>query len=449
MKKKTLTERLSSEIDQRLILFLILICGGFCLIFVANNVITHLDPVTGAYQNKMIFPEFPPAGNDFRVGYYWPASYLVETGFKSIGPDGTYPSNYPPLVALTSLPYLLFDSNIAYLVHVGLLILANLACFWLVIRLAGEFILSRTGLSEITQKMISILLFILIAIYIFSSYFFAYSIERGNTDIFAILYCLLALWVLVKQPQKIWLQVILLSVAVHFKIYPLVLFPLLLFKHGKKLILPTLVVNLVFLFCLGPQVTWDFIQSVTSGGLGAGIGNYWPSAGNHAAYSFAIGIDKSDAEFLTGTFFLIWGIAMLIPLLLWGFSTIALALKKYSAYNGLLLFMVSVPLMSLLPTVSIDYKLVILSAPICLLMVLILKQFLRRFSWFDLAQMVVLSAALLMIHRSYAFIGPERAFICNKYIWILLLELLMVINIIRDVGKPSKIVEKELPDSAV
>ena len=211
--------------------------------------------------------------------------------------------------------------------------------------------------------------------------------------------------------------------------------------------MPTLIVNLVFLFCLGPKIAWAFVQSVTSGGLGAGIGNYWASAGNHAAYSFAIGVDKTSVDFLTANFFLVWGIAMVVPLLLWGISTVALLLKKYSAINGVMLFMVSIPLMSLLPTVSIDYKLVIICIPICLLLFLVIKQFLQKFSWFDLAQMPLLFAALLMINRSYAFIGPERAFICNKYIWILLLELLMMINIIREVGRPSKTADAKNPDA--
>lgn len=171
-------EQLKTNRDQRLILLLTLLCGGFILIFLANNVITHIDPGTATYQNKEIFPEFPPAGNDFRVGYYWPASYLIETGFTAIGPNGTYPSNYPPLVALTSLPYLIFSEDTAYLVHVGLLILINLACFWLVIRIARENLLDNLELSNLVKKAISILFFVMLVMYIFGSYFFAYSIER-------------------------------------------------------------------------------------------------------------------------------------------------------------------------------------------------------------------------------------------------------------------------------
>ncbi len=411
---------------------LVLVAFGFLTIFLVNNVISHIDFETWSYQEQEVFPYYPPAGNDFRVGYYWPAKFLISSHFTAIGPDGSYPSNYPPLVALSSLPYALFSSMTAYQIHLAVLILANLACLYMSILLVKRYILDKTGLSPFTVNLISILLFILVAVYLFSSYFFAYSMERGNTDILAMLYCLMAVWVLIKRPQAIWLQVILLSIAVHFKIYPAVLFALLLFKHGKKLILPALVVNLAFLFCLGPKMALAFFQSSSAGGDGVGLGNAWSNVGNHASYSFTMGIDTSGGEFLNTTFFTIWAITFLVPLVLWGISALSLVMRKYSEENAVYFLMISVPLMNLLPTVSMDYKLVILAGVICLLIGMILRQFLQKFNWFDLLQMVILLGGLLMLSRSYALINPNLVFIRNKYIWVLLLELLMAVNILRN-----------------
>jgi hypothetical protein len=432
IKKGIWIEGLKTDQNRRLIAMLTLIMVGFCAIFLVNNVVSHIDTTTWSYKYQNIFPLYPPAGNDFRVGYYWPAKYLISSHFTAIGPNGSYPSNYPPLVALTSLPYALFDSMTAYLIHVVLLILANLACLWMALAMVERFILDRIGLSPYLVRVISIFLFFFSAIYIFSSYFFAYSMERGNTDIFAMFYCLLAMWVLIKRPNNVWLQVILLSVAVHFKIYPVVLFALLLFKHGKKLILPALVVNLAFLFCMGPKMALAFIHAATSGGEGVGIGNAWSNIGNHAAYSFTMGLDTSTGRYLSDTFFIVWAITMLVPLLIWGISVISLIMKKYSLTNAVYFFMVSVPLMNLLPTVSMDYKLVILGGVICMLLALIIKQFLQKFSWFDLIQMTLVLGILLMLGRSYAFFNISQVFIRNKYIWVLFLELMMAVNIFRN-----------------
>jgi len=436
-------DRLRVDAQSRLVVFLFLLVIGFLTIHIMNNVVANIDPDTWAYQSKRVFPTYPPAGNDFRVGYYWPAQYLLETNFTAIGPDGTYPSNYPPLVALSSLPYLLFNITNAYAVHVVVLILANLACLFMAVMLVKRFLLENIGISSFSANIISLVLFFVTAIYLFSSYFFAYSMERGNTDILALFYSMLAVCVLVKRPNNIWLQVILLSVAVHFKIYPAALFALLLFKHGKKLILPALVVNLAFLFCLGPKMALSFFRSMSSGGQGVGLGNAWSNVANHASYSFTIGIDKSGGEYLTGTFFIVWAITILIPLLIWGITSIAIVLKKYSNFNAVLFFMISVPLMNLLPTVSMDYKLVILAAVALILMGLILRQFLTKFSWFDVIQMILLMGVLLMMSRSYAYIDESMVFIRNKYVWVLLLEVFMAVNVFRAIDlKKDALVKK-------
>lgn len=435
MKKIGVIEKLKTDTEYRAMFMIIVLGTGFSLIFLLNTVTSHFQSNTMLYQDKEVFPVFSPAGNDFRVGYYWPAYYLVESHFTSIGPNGTYPSNYPPLVAISSLPYALFNMTTAYTIHVVILILLNLACLLMAVLLVKLFLLEKFPQNHFLVNVISILLFFLAAIYIFSSYFFLYSIERGNTDIIAMFYCLLALWVLIKKPKNVWLQVILLSVAVHFKIYPIVLFPLLFMKHGKKLILPALVINIAFLFCLGPNIAWKFVQSMTSGGTGVGIGNTWSNIGNHASYSFIMVVDNALNANLLESFFVYWAITLLVPLLIWGIAAIAIALQKYSTLNAVLFFMVSIPLMSLLPTVSMDYKLVIFGAEIILLLGIISKLYLQRYSLFDLIQVILIIFILLMIHRSYTLNPEVSVFIRNKYIWVLLLEIFLCVNILRSQKK--------------
>lgn len=427
--------KLKKEETTRTFVMLVLIMFCFLLVYLINNVFSHFEPGTWLYYDVQIFTVYPPAGNDFRVGYYNPAHNLIESHFTAIGPNGTYPSNYPPLVALSGLPYALFDATTAYAIHVVILILTNLANLVMVVLMVKKILLEKLVLSNFAINIISTILFFVTAVYIFTSYFFLFSIERGNTDSILMFYCLLAMWVLIKRPNNIWLQVILLSVAVHFKIYPIVLFPILLFKHGKKLLLPALLVNLAFLFCLGPKMAWEFIQGVTSGGQGAGIGNVWAGVGNHAAYSFSIGIDTTSGQFLSETFFIIWGITFLIPFLVWAITAISIFLKKYSTHNAVLFFMICFPIMCLLPTYSIDYRLVIFGIAIVILLGLIVKHFVQKFTWFDLIQVVLLAGVLLMLSRSAAHIDENLVYIRNKYVWILLLEVFMSVNIFRSQKK--------------
>ena len=432
-----LRERLAADPQLRLLVIVVLMAAGFLTIFLANNVVSHIDTDLWVYRNQRVFPTYPPIGNDFRVGNYNPSYYLAHNGFTSIAPDGSYPSIYPPMVAFFGLPYTLFSPQTAYLIHVALLILVNLACLLITVWMVKKFFLVPGGLSDIAANVVSIVLFFASSFYLFSSYFFAYSMERGNTDIFALFFCLLALLVLVRRPEHLWLQVILLSVAVHLKIYPIVLFPLLFFKHRFKIILPALAVNVAMLFVLGPKMALAFYRSLTAGGGGAGIGNAWSNVANHASYSFTMGIDNSGSEYLTVTFFMIWAAAFLVPLVVWGISCIALWMKKYSASNAIMGFMISVPLMNLLPTMSMDYRLVILAVVICFLLAMIIKQFIQKFTWFDLFQMILLMGVLLMLSRSYAFVDESLAFIRNKYVWVLLVEVLLGVNILRSLKAPS------------
>jgi hypothetical protein len=65
-------------------------------------------------------------------------------------------------------------------------------------------------------------------------------------------------------------------------------------------------------------------------------------------------------------------------------------------------------------------------------------QFIQKFSWFDLIQLILLTGVLLMLSRSYALIDRSLVFIRNKYIWVLLLEVCMAVNILRNLGPVLK-----------
>lgn len=423
--------------EQRIFTALLVLGVGFACVFLINNILSTINITNWSYVKPEVVPGMSPVGFDFRIGSYETAFNLVESNYKQIRADGSYSSIYPPFVAITNIPYLLFSENTAYLWHIGLLFLANFVCMALVSLMVKEFILSNLGWEKTYITAIVIFLFFTLLIYTSSSYSFIFSVERGNTDIFAILFALLAVWSLLKKPDSIWLQVILLSVATHLKIYPAVLFLLLLMKHGKKLILPAVTLNLFFLFILGPKMALSFLQTLTSGsGVGAGIGNKWTWVGNHSAYSFADTLALGSANY-SSNLYVLWGIFTLIPILLWGIASIKLINKEYSPQKAILFLMVSILLMDLIPTVSMDYKLVILSPAALLLIAYIIKQTMLKPGLLGYFQLAVVITILLFIGRPYTMSefdpyglkSSASYFINNKYLWSLALEFVIVWNI--------------------
>lgn len=406
---------------------------GVFVIFLITNIITRIDTVNWTLSGHNIIPIMNPIGNDFRVGLYWPAENLLKSGFSAIGPDGTYPSIYPPLVSILSLFYLFFDIQTAFVINTIFLFIFNFLIIVIASLMIYEFLFKKVFQDKSTRIVSSILLFILMAFYNYSGYSFLFSIERGNVDAIAMFFLMLSMWTLVKQPKNIWLQVIFLSIATHYKIYPAALFLILLYCHGKKLILPALIVNLAFLFILGPNIAFSFIASLTAGGSGAGVGNQWTWIGNHAAYSFAVGLTRiypALTDFLNSIFLA----CMLIPFSVWIQGTIRLLREKYSAINALLLLMISIPLMDLLPTISNDYRLIIESVAFILFIGLILTQILRNPSKGKIFELVLVLIIMFFIARPYVgtpevlLVSPTY-FIDNKYLWIFALECLMVFNI--------------------
>jgi hypothetical protein len=424
--------------QNKFYLALITVSLGVLTIFVINNLIARIDTHNWRLDNLDIIPVMEPIGNDFRVGLYWPAENLLKSGFKAISPDGTYPSIYPPLVNVFSLPYLLLDAQTAYLVHVAILFICNLASLLIATLMIKKLFLDRVVKDQLASSILSILLFIIISFYNFSSYPFLFSMERGNVDAIAMVFLMLAMWTLIRQPKNIWLQVILLSIATHFKIYPAALFIVLFYYHGKKLIFPFLITNLAFLLVLGPKNALSFIQSLTSGGGGAGIGNNSTWVGNHAAYSFAESLTLIYPRF-TKFFYDIWIVCMLIPFSIWIQGTTRIIRNKYTPMNAVLLLMISIPIMDILPTISMDYRLIILSTSFLLFIGVNFSQILCNPSRGRIIELLLVIIIMFFIarpydmdlHNPYGLAASSSYFINNKYLWSLALEGIMVWNIIR------------------
>ncbi len=154
-------------------------------------------------------------------------------------------------------------------------------------------------------------MFLVLAFLEVSSYGFLFSVERGNFDIYPHVAALLGLWLMLRKPSWMWLQVACFSVAVHLKVYPAILFVLVLWKHGWKSLLPLAAINGLLLVSLGWENAAIFLNVVTRDS--DRLRQYW--VGNHSAASFAFLVNGLLAKQATTPISAL--VFLLPPLLVW------------------------------------------------------------------------------------------------------------------------------------
>lgn len=418
-------KRFQNNPSNRALFVLILLGISTIFTFLDTSVFTSLDLVNWTFRTTTLFPPMNPIGADFRAGFYDPARALfIGKNLTEIWSNAVNTNAYPPLVTLVGLFFQPFEENTAYVIQVFLLFTANIACLGLTIALIKRYIFSTLKLTKELVNVVSWSLFFALSFMLFASYPFIFSIERGNYDIFALLFSLLALWSMLTQPKKMWLQVIFLSIATQLKIYPALLFLLLLKKHGAKMLLPTAVVNILLFFILGPYNAAAFIQKLAAI---SGQSNPYLWIGNHSSMSFVSGLLQNAYPQWFPDLATFWMVFTLAPVLIWAAVAVFFLIRPYSERMALFVFMISIPVMDVLPTVSHDYKLVILFADIALFLAFTLRNITEKPAFSHFIQLLGTFVVLLAISKSYVFYGPAQYYLlANKYLYILLLEVLML-----------------------
>lgn len=389
-----------------------LITITFIIIFV-NYHLNFIDYNSKQWVFKSFLSILHPFGIDYNAVYNDARGALHDFG-------NYVPGNiiYPPFNAVLNIPTALFPYNIAYTLQIILLYLINIIVVFMIVNISFAIILPSFRVSQSDEKnYFSLLKIIIIVLFSFlqvMSYGFLFSIERGNCDIYALFFCILALWQMIKRPSNIWMQCLFISIAVHIKLYPVILMPLLLWLHRRKSILPLITINIFLLFILGPKVGFNFIKGMISFSQEPYV---W--IGNHSAFSYVMqtssSIFSNEQRNIIYTYF---------PIILWCISIIALFKRGLNSTNILLYFLASIFLMSILPTTSHDYKLVIQIFPILALSSLFILNFVKNgnsnlLSVIYLIFLTFVMFILLNISRSY--VNPF--FAENKYPFILILQI--------------------------
>jgi hypothetical protein len=335
---------------------------GIWAILLINGLLPMLNMAEESWHYPDFVPFIKPIGTDFREGYFYPAKVLLQG--KS--PYVDYKFNYPPFSALFSVPFRLFQVDTAYLIDVCLLFALNIASVILGLSIAQHVFAPSVKGDESDDWHPAVYRNLLpqLAVYAVTCYGFLFSVERGNMDSFPLFFLLLALWLLARTStsnKELWIATVLIGIAAHLKVYPAALFILVIWKYGRKSLLPILLVNLGLFFSTGITNALQYAQRFNSI-----IGNAYIWVGNHSAVSFAHYVNSYLGEHL--------GLQLpsllfyLLPLTFWAVGAWKLWRKGISPTNMTWLFLLTVPLMSVIPTVSHDYKLVLLTPVIAMLL---------------------------------------------------------------------------------
>jgi hypothetical protein len=335
---------------------------GIWAIFLLNGLLPMLNMAEESWQYPDFAPFIKPIGTDFREGYFYPAKVLLQG--KS--PYIDYNLIYPPFSAVFSVPFRLFNVDQAYLINVILLFALNIACIVLSLSIAYHVFAPSSIDDESGDWHIAAhhTLLLQMAVYAITCYGFLFSVERGNMDSYPLFFSLLALWLLTRpntSTKELWISTLLIGIATHLKVYPAALFILVIWKYGRKSLLPILLVNLGLFFSTGIPNAVQFAQRISVYTVKPFI---W--VGNHSAVSFAFYVNSYLGKRL--------GLQLpsllfyLLPLTLWALGAWKLWRRGISPANMTWLFLITVPLMSVIPTVSHDYKLVLLTPVFAMLL---------------------------------------------------------------------------------
>jgi len=294
-------------------------------------------------------PAADPIGIDLKQMLSYSQSWFVDKQTPYIGRN-----LYPPLASVLFTPLLFVKFSWAY----KIVTLINVFCFVMITLVFPILICREKQVSSLTMLVFITGLF---------SYGFQFELERGQFNVIAVFICFLSIWIYYYHNKYRYLAYILFTISVQLKVFPLIFIVMLIDdwqdkRNNIKRLLILASLNFVLFFVLGPHVFVDFMKAIIAQTVNPDIG-----PGNHSIRSFV-----TLQSYKPGWIWIIHfsGLAQLALL-----AVIAdcIFLSMHQAYrqnqkniNPLLMLTCTIGAL-LIPSVSIDYKLSILAAPVALL----------------------------------------------------------------------------------
>lgn len=304
----------------------------------------------------MRFPKYVPAGSsiggDLRLMLSYSQSWFIADQSPYIGNN-----LYPPLATILFSPLLLVKFSWAY----RLITVTNVLCYLIITLILPIQIFKEKHATSILMLVFITGLF---------SYGFQFELERGQFNIIAMTFCLLGIWIYHCRPKYRYFAYVLFIFSIQLKIYPLIFIFMFIndwrdWKNNLKRFFALIVVNFALFFVLGINVFVDFIDAIKAQTINPYI---W--IGNHSLLSFAtwaLTIASQHGLDWLNKYAVILQLALLAIILACLFFIIVKAYRKNgTGINSYLLIACTLGAL-LLPSVSHDYTLAILAAPIAIL----------------------------------------------------------------------------------
>jgi hypothetical protein len=402
----------------------ITVCAGMGLIHTERDATPWIVAVAGAgalmnvlpyaivYGERMwrkLIPRAPIHGIDLRDGLLIPARAF----------DSAH-SGWPPLTLWLGRPFTLLDLRAAYVVQFIILFALAVLATWLSVTLAAR-VDDRPADLRSGRPTLRWVLFGAMLAWLLTSYGFMFELERGNIDLYALVFALLAI-VLTLRTRTAWLPALCLAVAINLKVYPAILVVVLLWRYRLRAVLPLVVFCGVLALSAGVGNLSAFVSGLSTTATGR--------TGGHSAVAFVYWLRHLPGMAHRAPPGL--GPALLLlSLVLWGATLALLVRRGWSAKGAVLAAAACVPVMSTVPSISEDYKLVIFVFPLAVLGVAIAtmkRAPVARWS----ALFLALAMEMVVLARSSRRVAPSV--LGSKFVAIMLLQglMLLVVLLLRD-----------------
>ena len=305
----------------------------------------------------MQFPKYVPAIDPIGIDLVQMLSYS-KTWFIANHSPYIGANLYPPFASVIFTPLLYMKFSLAYkIMTISSFVFYSIMTIVLPIQICRK------------KEMSALLIFIFITGLF--SYGFQFEIERGQFNLIAMFLCFLSIWIFHYKSKYRYLAYSLFIISVQLKVYPLIFIIIFIsdwkdWKRNITRLFALLLMNFAMLFILGSSVFVDFI-----GAIKAQISNPYIWVGNHSIRSFVSLISKVAMDHGLVD---IYEFSRFIQLAILVFVTCCILIIANKAYQGNkkgidsnLLFACTIGTL-LIPSVSHDYKLSILSSSVSILL---------------------------------------------------------------------------------
>ena len=355
----------------------------------------------------ILLPLAHPTGLDFRDGLYDPARSFSTAG-----------SGWPPLTLLLGRPFTLVSFSTGYAIQACILVAIAIAAAVLSAQLAAKAVCVPDESGQ-GRKLDVRTIALVMGFWLMTSYGFMFEVERGNIDLYALVFSLASVWLMIRFPRSAWLPAAALAIAIGLKLYPAVLLVVLVWRYRRRSLVPAAVTTLAVMAVGGPaNLHHSLVALYSIQADPARLGWLNESA---AAVAHMLRGDTSWAPS-----WILYPL-LLAPFALWGSTLVVLIRRGCSERRIVLAAAACVPLMVVIPTISNDYKLALDVFPLAVLAAVIATM--RRepgLTWVTLFG--VLAFTMVFLAESSRLIAPSLQ--TSKYAFQLVLQALLLVAVL-------------------